>query len=118
LRLVPRRGLSLLFARGLRTKTTVALSRAEARELAELLTTTELGSILTLLREALLWALGESHGASWDLLFASCQSDPGTFGPRAGYDHEEVRAIRQSKAVLLQGFERRERRDSNPRPPA
>jgi hypothetical protein len=33
-----RRDLSLLLERGLRTKTTVALSRAEARELAELLT--------------------------------------------------------------------------------
>jgi hypothetical protein len=38
-----RRDLSLLLARGLRTKTTVALSRAEGRELAELLPTTGSG---------------------------------------------------------------------------
>ena len=55
-----RRDLSLLLARGLRTKTTVALSRAEARELAELLPTAGLGSNLALLREALLQALGDS----------------------------------------------------------
>jgi hypothetical protein len=55
-----RRDLSLLLARGLRTKTTVALSRAEARELAELLPTAALGSNLALLREALIQALGES----------------------------------------------------------
>jgi hypothetical protein len=54
-----RRDLSLLLARGLNTKTTVALSRAEARELAELLATARLGSNLALLREALLQALGD-----------------------------------------------------------
>jgi hypothetical protein len=37
-----------------------ALSRAEARELAELLATAGLGSNLALLREALLQALGDS----------------------------------------------------------
>jgi hypothetical protein len=56
-----RRDLSLLLARGLRTKTTVALSRAEGRELAELLPTTGPGSNLALLREALLEALGDSQ---------------------------------------------------------
>jgi pseudouridine-5'-phosphate glycosidase len=55
-----RRDLSLLLARGLRAKTTVALSRVEARELAELLATAGLGSNLALLREALLQALGDS----------------------------------------------------------
>lgn len=55
-----RRDLSLLLARGLRTETTVALSRAEARELAELLAAAELGSNLALLQEALLQALGDS----------------------------------------------------------
>src|SRR6266576_6500227 len=47
-----RRDLSLLLERGLRTKTTVALSRAEARDLAELLTRGGFGSNLALLREA------------------------------------------------------------------
>ena len=54
-----RRDLSLLLDRGLRTNRTVALSRAEARELAELLTTGRhlLSSNRALLREALLVAL-------------------------------------------------------------
>jgi hypothetical protein len=56
-----RRDLSLLLERGLRTKTTVALSRAEARELAELLTSAGSGSNLALLREALLSALEDSQ---------------------------------------------------------
>jgi hypothetical protein len=55
-----RRDLSLLLERGLRTKTTVALSRAEARDLAELLTRGGFGSNLALLREALLSALEDS----------------------------------------------------------
>jgi hypothetical protein len=55
-----RRDLSLLLARGLHTKRIVALSRPEARELAELLTTAGLGSNLALLREALFQALGDS----------------------------------------------------------
>jgi hypothetical protein len=52
-----RRDLSLLLDRGLRTQTTVALSRAEARELAELLTTGGFGLDLALFREALREAL-------------------------------------------------------------
>ena len=52
-----RRDLSLLLERGLRTRTTVALNRAEARELAELLTTGGAGPNLALLREALREAL-------------------------------------------------------------
>jgi len=52
-----RRDLSLLLERGLRTKRIVALNRAEARELAELLTTGEFSSNLTLLQEVLLVAL-------------------------------------------------------------
>ena len=55
-----RRDLSLLLERGLRTRTTVALSRAEARELAELLTGGGFGSNLALLREALRSALEDS----------------------------------------------------------
>jgi predicted O-methyltransferase YrrM len=55
-----RRDLSLLLERGLRTKTTVALSRAEARELADLLATGAFGSNLALLQEALLLALEAS----------------------------------------------------------
>lgn len=54
-----RRDLSILFERGLRTKTTVALSRAEARELADLLATGGFGSNLALLQEALLLALDD-----------------------------------------------------------
>jgi hypothetical protein len=50
-----------LLERRLRTKTTVALSRAEARELAELLTGGGFGSNLALLREALLSALEDSQ---------------------------------------------------------
>jgi hypothetical protein len=50
-----------LLERGLRTKTTVALSRAEARDLAELLTRGGFGSNLALLREALLSALEDSQ---------------------------------------------------------
>jgi hypothetical protein len=53
-----RRDLSLLLERGLRTKTTVALSRAEARELVE--TSARFGSNLALLREALRSALEDS----------------------------------------------------------
>jgi hypothetical protein len=45
---------------GLRTKTTVALSRSEACELADLLATGKPGSNLALLQEALLLALEES----------------------------------------------------------
>jgi hypothetical protein len=56
-----RRDLSLLLERGLRTKTTVALSRAEAHELAELLTRGGFGSNLALLRQALLSALEDSQ---------------------------------------------------------
>jgi alpha-beta hydrolase superfamily lysophospholipase len=48
-----RRDLSLLLDRGLRTQTTVALNRAEARELAELLTTGHFSTDLALLQEAL-----------------------------------------------------------------
>jgi hypothetical protein len=55
-----RRDLSLLLERGLRTKTTVALSRAEARELADLLVAGAFGSNLALLQGALLLALEES----------------------------------------------------------
>ena len=55
-----RRDLSL-FERGLRTKTTVALSRAEARDVADLLTRAGFGSNLALLREALLSALEDSQ---------------------------------------------------------
>jgi hypothetical protein len=55
-----RRDLSLLLERGLRTKTTVALSRAEARELVELLTSAGSNSNLALLQEALLLALEDS----------------------------------------------------------
>jgi hypothetical protein len=55
-----RRDLSLLFERGLRTKSTVALSRAEARELADLLATGAFGSNFALLQEALLLALEDS----------------------------------------------------------
>jgi hypothetical protein len=55
-----RRDLSLLLERGLRTKTTVALSRAEARELADLMATGAFGSSLALLQEALLLSLEES----------------------------------------------------------
>ena len=56
-----RRNLSLLLDRGLRTQTTVALSRAEARELAELLTTGGLRQDLALLREALREALEDAE---------------------------------------------------------
>ena len=52
-----RRDLSLLLERGLRTKTTVALSRAEARELAELLAAGGFTTNFALLQEALLLAL-------------------------------------------------------------
>jgi hypothetical protein len=45
---------------GLRTKTTVALSRAEARELVDLLATGKPGSNLALLQEARILALEES----------------------------------------------------------
>jgi hypothetical protein len=52
-----RRDLSLLLERGLRTKATVALSRAEARELAELLAGGGVSTNFALLQEALLLAL-------------------------------------------------------------
>jgi hypothetical protein len=52
-----KRDLSLLLDRGLRTKTTLALSRAEARELAELLSAGGFSTNFALLQEALLLAL-------------------------------------------------------------
>ena len=52
-----RRDLSLLLDRGLRTGTTVALNRAEARELADLLATGGVNANLALVREALRDAL-------------------------------------------------------------
>jgi hypothetical protein len=51
-----RRDLSLLLERGLRTEATVALSRAEARELAELLAGGGAKTNFALLQEALLLA--------------------------------------------------------------
>jgi hypothetical protein len=56
-----RRDLSLLLDRGLRTRTTVALSRAEARELAELLTSGGFAANLALLQEALREALEDGQ---------------------------------------------------------
>jgi hypothetical protein len=55
-----RRDLSLLLDRGLRTRTSVALSRAEARELAELLRSSGFRTDLALLQEALREALEEA----------------------------------------------------------
>src|SRR5437773_7315984 len=55
-----RRDLSLLLDRGLRTRTTVALSRAEARELAELLRSGGFRTDLALLQEALREALADA----------------------------------------------------------
>jgi hypothetical protein len=55
-----RRDLSLLLDRGLRTRTTVALSRAEARELAALLTTGAFSIDLALLQEAIRTALEDA----------------------------------------------------------
>jgi hypothetical protein len=55
-----RRVLSLLLDRGLRTRTTVALSRAEARELAELLRSGGFRTDLALLQEALREALEDA----------------------------------------------------------
>jgi hypothetical protein len=52
-----RRDLALLLERALRRRTTVALSRAEARELAELVTTGGFAANLALLEEALRQAL-------------------------------------------------------------
>jgi len=52
-----RRDLSLLLERGLGTEATVALSRAEARELAELLAAGGASTNFALLQEALLLAL-------------------------------------------------------------
>jgi len=52
-----RRDLSLLLDRGLRKKTTVVLSRAEARELVELLVAGNFSTNFALLQEALLLAL-------------------------------------------------------------
>jgi hypothetical protein len=55
-----RRDLSVLLDRGLRTRTTVALSRAEARELAELLKSGGFRTDLALLQEALREALEDA----------------------------------------------------------
>jgi hypothetical protein len=52
-----RRDLALLLERALRRRTTVALSRAEARELAELVSTGGFAASLALLEEALRRAL-------------------------------------------------------------
>ena len=55
-----RRDLSLLLERGLRTQCTVALNRAEARELAELLRSGGFRAELVLLREVLREALEDA----------------------------------------------------------
>jgi hypothetical protein len=55
-----RRDLSVLLDRGLRTRTTIALSRAEARELAELLKSGGFRADLALLAEALREALEDA----------------------------------------------------------
>jgi hypothetical protein len=55
-----RRDLSLLLDRALRTRTTVALNRAEARELAELLTSGGFRANLALLQAALREALEDA----------------------------------------------------------
>jgi hypothetical protein len=55
-----RHDLSVLLDRGLRTRTTVALSRAEARELAELLKDGGFRTDLALLQEALREALEDA----------------------------------------------------------
>jgi CubicO group peptidase (beta-lactamase class C family) len=52
---------ALLLERALRRRTTVALSRAEARELAELVTTGGFAASLALLEEALRRALGDGR---------------------------------------------------------
>jgi hypothetical protein len=56
-RSMTRRDLSLLLERGLRTVATVVLSRAEARELAELMRAGRFSTNLALLRQALLQSL-------------------------------------------------------------
>jgi carbamoylphosphate synthase small subunit len=55
-----RRDLALLLERALRTRTTVALSRAETRELTELLRNGGFGSNLALAQEALREALEDA----------------------------------------------------------
>jgi hypothetical protein len=55
-----RRDLSVLLDRGLRTRTTVALSRAEARELSELLRSGGFRADLALLAETLREALEDA----------------------------------------------------------
>jgi hypothetical protein len=55
-----RRALSVLLDRGLRTRTTVALSRAEARELSELLRSGGFRADLALLAKALREALEDA----------------------------------------------------------
>jgi hypothetical protein len=57
-----RRDLALLLERALRRRTTVALNRAEARELAELLTSGEFAANPALLGEALRQALENGPG--------------------------------------------------------
>jgi hypothetical protein len=56
-----RRDLARLLERGLRTRTTVALNRGEARELAELAATGGFGANLALLQEALRAALEDDQ---------------------------------------------------------
>jgi hypothetical protein len=63
--------LSLLLDRGLRTRTTVALSRAEARELAELLTSGGFRADLAVLQEALREALEDAQGSAASVAPAS-----------------------------------------------
>jgi hypothetical protein len=56
-----RRDLAQLLERGLRTRTTVALNRGEARELAELVTTCGFRANLALFQEALRAALEDGQ---------------------------------------------------------
>jgi hypothetical protein len=59
-RSIARRDLSLVLDRGQRTRTTLVLSRAEARELAELLTASGSGANLALLQQAFREALDDA----------------------------------------------------------
>ena len=56
-----RRDLAVLLARALETGATIALSRAEARELTALISTVRFGNRLDLLREALVRALADEQ---------------------------------------------------------
>jgi hypothetical protein len=93
-RSIARHDLALLLERGLRKRTTVALNRAEARELGELLESSRLSVNLALLQEA----VRRARGCAVELAKRRFPSRARQRW-RVGYDDREVNRCRGSTAT-------------------